>query len=346
MGWPTRSAPRWRSRRTCCQAADAPHGTTPTTWTLQVNSAGAVTSDPAGGRDWFACRGRHTGRRWASRRRGTAAGAPVIIGGPTNAVGVHTATDSINSAVAAGGLLQFDTVDNDAGGFAPTGSPFNHVTIPAGLGGVYSLVGSASVAGDSTMTVGMGVLVNGVQVYATTNQSMTGTSAVGVVTLSYSLSCVAAQHLSLAAGDTVQLRQHLLAGAERLHRCLARLGEADMTVHPYHRKLARVLDRMGGLYVLNDILTEIAQGRMQSFVEDESWALTRVAQYPRAKVVEVLAVVGRLDKARVLHDRILVFAAEIGAGIVMAYGRSGWMPDAEKRGWKIKTKNYVYQKEM
>lgn len=119
-----------------------------------------------------------------------------------------------------------------------------------------------------------------------------------------------------------------------------------MSVHPYHAKLSRVLDRMGGLYVLNDILTEVAQGRMQSFVEDDSWALTRVAQYPRAKVVEVLAVVGKLDKARVLHDRILVFAAEIGAGIVMAYGRSGWMPDAKKRGWKVKAKNYVYQKEM
>jgi hypothetical protein len=119
-----------------------------------------------------------------------------------------------------------------------------------------------------------------------------------------------------------------------------------MTAHPYHKKLARVLDRMGGLYVLNDILTEVSQGRMQSFVEDESWALTRVAQYPRAKVVEVLAVVGKLDKARVLHDRILVFAAEVGASVIQAYGRAGWMPDAKRHGWKVKARNFVYQRDI
>jgi hypothetical protein len=119
-----------------------------------------------------------------------------------------------------------------------------------------------------------------------------------------------------------------------------------MTVHPYHAKLARVLDRMGGLYTLNDILDLIADGRMQSFVEGESWALTRIAQYPRAKVVEVLAVVGRLDEARILHDRILIFAAEVGASVIQAYGRTGWMPDARRRGWKVKAKNYVYQRDM
>ena len=116
--------------------------------------------------------------------------------------------------------------------------------------------------------------------------------------------------------------------------------------HPYHRKLARVLDRMGGLYTLNDILSLIARNEMQSFVEGDSWALTRIAQFPRAKVVEVLAVVGNLDEARILHDRILVFAAEVGAGIVQAYGRKGWMPDAARRGWKVKAKNYVYCKDM
>jgi len=119
-----------------------------------------------------------------------------------------------------------------------------------------------------------------------------------------------------------------------------------VTAHPYHAKLQRVLDRMGNLYTVNDILTEIAQNKMQSWVEGESWALTRIALYPRAKVVEILAVVGKLDEARKLHDRILVFAAEVGAGVIQAYGRSGWMPDAQRRGWKVIAANYVYQKDM
>ena len=46
--------------------------------------------------------------------------------------------------------------------------------------------------------------------------------------------------------------------------------------HPYHRKLKRVLDRMGGLNTLHDILEAIAAGRMQSFMEGDSWAITRV----------------------------------------------------------------------
>ena len=116
--------------------------------------------------------------------------------------------------------------------------------------------------------------------------------------------------------------------------------------HPYHRKLARVLDRMGSLYTVQDILTEIANNRMQSFVEGDSWAITRIAVYPRAKVLEIFAVVGDLDELRTLHDRILIFASEIGAGVIQAYGRKGWLHDAQRRGWTIKAVNYVYQRDM
>ena len=116
--------------------------------------------------------------------------------------------------------------------------------------------------------------------------------------------------------------------------------------HPYHAKLKRVLARAGDLYTLSDILDAVDRGEMQSWVEGESWALTRVAQYPRAKVVEVLAVVGRLDEARVLHDRILIFAAETGARVIQAFGRHGWWPNAQRRGWKVIAENFVFAKDV
>jgi hypothetical protein len=116
--------------------------------------------------------------------------------------------------------------------------------------------------------------------------------------------------------------------------------------HPYLAKLERVLDRMGGLYRVSDILEALAARRMQSFVEGESVAITRIASYPRAKAIEVLAVVGNLDDARVLHDRVLEFAAREGATTIIAYGRPGWADDARRRGWKIKAKNYVFAKDM
>jgi hypothetical protein len=119
-----------------------------------------------------------------------------------------------------------------------------------------------------------------------------------------------------------------------------------MTVHPYHRKLARVLDRMGSLYTTSDILAAIAEGWMQSFTENDSWAITRMAQFPRARPLETLAAVGDLNECRILHDRILQFAREANMDLVSAYGRRGWMPDAKARGWKVKAVNYLYHKEM
>jgi hypothetical protein len=119
-----------------------------------------------------------------------------------------------------------------------------------------------------------------------------------------------------------------------------------MNAPVYHRKLARVLDRMGGLYTLNDILTAIGTGKMQSFAEGNSWAITQISSYPRTKVLEIIAVVGDIDELRILHDRIMVFAAEIGASVIQAYGRKGWITDAKQRGWRVKSRSFVYQKDM
>lgn len=85
---------------------------------------------------------------------------------------------------------------------------------------------------------------------------------------------------------------------------------------------------------------------MQSFVEGNSWAITRICDYPRAKVLEIFAVVGDIDDLRILHDRVMTFAAEIGAGVIQSYGRKGWMHDAEKRGWHVKSRSFVYQRNM
>lgn len=119
-----------------------------------------------------------------------------------------------------------------------------------------------------------------------------------------------------------------------------------MTANVYHRKLARMLDRMGALYTLNDILRLIAEGKMQSFVRGNSWIITQIVPYPRANVLEVFAAVGDLEELRILHDRILDYAREIGAGVIRAYGRKGWIDDATSRGWKVKARYFVYQKDM
>ena len=119
-----------------------------------------------------------------------------------------------------------------------------------------------------------------------------------------------------------------------------------MNAHPYDRHLARALDRMGATYSTSDILTAIAENRMQSFMEGDSWAVTKIVNFPRARMLEVMVALGELEACRRLHDRILDFARENDIGLVQAYGRRGWNADAKSHGWKVRTTSYLYQKEL
>jgi hypothetical protein len=121
-----------------------------------------------------------------------------------------------------------------------------------------------------------------------------------------------------------------------------------VTAQPYHRKLARVLDRMGGLYTLNDILTAIAEGKMQSFTVNNSWAITKVADFPRARQLELIAYVGDLADVDALHAKILAYANEVNASLLSTHGRLGWLREGSFRrlGWRLKTRSQLYVKEV
>ena len=66
----------------------------------------------------------------------------------------------------------------------------------------------------------------------------------------------------------------------------------------------------GGFYTLNDILTSIAEGKTQSFMEGDSWVVTKIVNFPRARLLEIMVALGNIDECRALHDRILDFARE------------------------------------
>jgi hypothetical protein len=113
---------------------------------------------------------------------------------------VRTLSTTLNNAVANGGVLQFDTIDFDTDGFAPATTPFDHITVPAGLDGVYIFTGWSSGSGNQATTLGMGILINGVQRFPVANQSISGPASVN-----YVLSNAAIQTMRLAAGDVLQL---------------------------------------------------------------------------------------------------------------------------------------------
>jgi hypothetical protein len=116
--------------------------------------------------------------------------------------------------------------------------------------------------------------------------------------------------------------------------------------HPFEAKLNRVLDRMGGLYLASDLISDVMAGKKQMFCLNDSIAVTQITNFPRAKVLDIIVVVGDVDELRELHERLMKFAEEVGCSVIQAYGRRGWVKDATSRGWKVKSRAFVYQKEL
>ena len=112
----------------------------------------------------------------------------------------------------------------------------------------------------------------------------------------------------------------------------------------YRAKLANALDRAGNLYTVDDIFTAIAEDRMQSFAEGNTWAITEVNTFPQRKIVTIAYVIGDLRDARILHDRVLAFAESIGATMIRSFGRLGWAKDARKNGWR--TAGQIYCRDL
>ena len=114
----------------------------------------------------------------------------------------------------------------------------------------------------------------------------------------------------------------------------------DMNYIPYYAKLARALKLAGDLYTVQDILAEIADSKMQSFVEGNTWAITEVHTFPNKKVLDITYVVGDLEDAEKLHDRVIEFAKSIDASLVRAFGRIGWEKHAINNGWLLAGQTY------
>ena len=116
----------------------------------------------------------------------------------------------------------------------------------------------------------------------------------------------------------------------------------------YEQKLARVLDRMGGTYLVDDILTAINEGRMQSFVVNNSWAITQVQDLPRARQLQLVAMIGDLADLDPLHAKILDYADDANVALLSTHGRLGWLREDSFRrfGWRLKAKSQLYQKEL
>jgi hypothetical protein len=108
-------------------------------------------------------------------------------------------------------------------------------------------------------------------------------------------------------------------------------------------KLQKILDLMGNTHTVQDIIAEIEAGTMQGFVEEDSWAVTQIHQFPRKRLLEIWMVVGELRNIDTLHARVVSYARETGCDLVRTFGRLGWKPTADRLGWKLKASAWVLE---
>jgi len=107
------------------------------------------------------------------------------------------------------------------------------------------------------------------------------------------------------------------------------------------RQLQRALDEAGNTHNLHDILNDISTGEMQSFAENDSWAVTRVIDCPNKRIVEIFLVMGDEKDMPGLEEKVRWFAQQQGATMIRAIGREGWARRAPKRGWKVGLRLYT-----
>ena len=123
-----------------------------------------------------------------------------IVKGITHDFRVRAVATTMNTAILSGSVLSFDTVDLDSDLFAPVTRPFNAITIPKNLEAIYVFSGWSSSTGTQATSLGMGVLINGVNKFSDTNQTLWGPNSI-----SYQLDAGAGEVLRLKAGDKLQL---------------------------------------------------------------------------------------------------------------------------------------------
>lgn len=109
------------------------------------------------------------------------------------------------------------------------------------------------------------------------------------------------------------------------------------------KRMQRALKLGGDIYTLDDIGEEMHKGNMQGHVENGTWAVTRIHDWPQKRTVDIVFVVGNLEDSLELEGKVCNWAKDIGADMVTATGREGW--------WKYHTPGWnkmgvLYAKEL
>lgn len=109
---------------------------------------------------------------------------------------------------------------------------------------------------------------------------------------------------------------------------MAKLGPDD-----FRKRLEKALRIGGGSHAPEDVAQAVAEGRMQSWVRNDTLVVTEVIQCPRYKMLVIFLAVGRLEDVLALTPEIEAFGREHGCQRAKMTGREGWAGVLPKHGW-------------
>ena len=231
--------------------------------------------------------------------------------------------------------------------------PFDAITIPPGLRD-FVFSGWSSSSGDESTSMGMGILINGVNKFSYTNQTIWGPAALIISSTTARSRRSVWPRRQTALINTACRRPNVFEERDDggvAHRAWAAdplgLAEAEMSAHLNHRKLARLLETMGGLYTVSDILARSPRAGCRASSRATVGLSLRLSQFPRARLLEILIALGEhRSSAACSIETDRQYARDNGIGLVQAYGRRGWFQHPLTEGWKIRTNTFLYQREL
>lgn len=94
--------------------------------------------------------------------------------------------------------------------------------------------------------------------------------------------------------------------------------------HVYRPQIEAALAHGSGTHTFEDVVADLAGGRMQLWPGHESVVVTEIREFPRAKVLHVVLAGGTLKALEPMLEPLLNWGRAQGCSRVMMLGRPGW----------------------
>ena len=104
------------------------------------------------------------------------------------------------------------------------------------------------------------------------------------------------------------------------------------------------LEYCNGTYLWEDVVQNIAEGKMQFWPAPRGCMVTEIVVYPRKKVLNIFLAGGELDQILDMNDDVREWAKSHGCEAAIISGRIGWKKPLIPEGWKLMYANF--QKEI